>query len=150
MRAQQAQKTSLQRELATRAPAAPANPLGPSFTPRAEERRPVVRSLEYSHYPRKAAQQSRLKGLSRDESSTGLCAVVDRPEARGSLLQVGLHDLDGNFCLEALALVVWCRARQDGRYAMGLNFLANSARGDYAARGRRKASPTAGSTFKPI
>jgi hypothetical protein len=149
MDVQQAQKMPLARESPTRAPAQ-GSPPGSCFKPRAEERRRLVRSLEYSLYPRKAAQENRLTGLSRDESSTGLCAVVDRPEARGSLLQVGLHDLDGNYCLEALALVVWCRARQDGRYAMGLSFLANSIRTVHAARSQHSASWATGSTLKPI
>ena len=107
----------------------------------------MVRSLEYSHYPRKAAQESRFQGLSRDESPTGLCAVVDQPEARGSLVQVGVHDFDGNFCLEALALVAWCRARPDGHYAMGLNFLANSVRGALAETIQGEAS---WSDYEPI
>lgn len=146
MRAQQARNAPSRRESATQV-LETGDRLARSLTPRAEARRPVVRSLEYSHYPRKAAQESRFQGLSRDESPTGLCAVVDQPEARGSLVQVGVHDFDGNFCLEALALVAWCRARPDGHYAMGLNFLANSVRGALAETIQGEAS---WSDYEPI
>ena len=149
MRAQQARKAPSRRESATQARET-GDPLARSLTARAEARRPVVRSLEYSHYPRKGAQESRFQGLSRDESSTGLCAVVDQPESRGSLLQVGVHDFDGDFCLEALALVAWCRARPDGRYAMGLNFLVNGARGAHPTRTQGEASWASGSIPEPI
>jgi len=144
MQAQQTRKASFQQ-----GPEAPVPTTRPSLalarerTPRAEARQPMVRSLEYSHYPRKSAQEGRLQGLSRDESPSGLCAVVDRPEPRGSLLQVGVHDFDGGFRLETLALVAWCRARPDGRYAMGLSFLANSPRGPRAARTQRDAPQAA-------
>ena len=142
MQAQQTRKASFWQEPETPVVATPPT-LVHGRTPRAEARQPMVRSLEYSHYPRKTGQEGRLQGLSRDESPSGLCAVVDRPEPRGSLLQVGVHDFDGGFRLETLALVAWCQARPDGRYAMGLSFLANSPRGPRAARTQRDAPQAA-------
>ena len=81
MRAQQARNAPSRRESATQV-LETGDRLARSLTPRAEARRPVVRSLEYSHYPRKAAQESRFQGLSRDESPTGLCAVVGRSRSQ--------------------------------------------------------------------
>lgn len=95
---------------------------------RAENRERVVRSLEYSHYPRNARQQERLVGLTRDESASGLCAIVHQPEPTGSLLQIGLQTLDGEPSMRALALVVWCRPRGDGRYALGLSLIERTCR----------------------
>jgi hypothetical protein len=95
---------------------------------RAEHRERVVRSLEYSHFPRNARQQERLVGLTRDESKSGLCAVVHQPEPTGSLLQIGLQTLDGEPSMRALALVVWCRPRGDGRYALGLSLIERTCR----------------------
>jgi hypothetical protein len=95
---------------------------------RAEPRERVVRSFEYSHYPRNARQQERLVGLTRDESTSGLCAVVHQPEPSGSLLQIGLQTLDGEPSMRALALVVWCRPRGDGRYALGLSLIERTCR----------------------
>ncbi|MDE0886676.1 MAG: PilZ domain-containing protein [Myxococcota bacterium] len=95
---------------------------------RAERREQVVRSLEYSHYPRNSRNQQRLTGLTRDQSHSGLCVIVDQPEAKGTLLQVVLQTLDGESALEALALIVWCRARDDGRYAVGLSLVESSTR----------------------
>ena len=103
----------------------------PAVTPgnaRAEQREPVVRSLEYCHYPRRSRDQQRLSGLTRDQSNSGLCVIVDQPEARGTLLQVVLQTLDGESALEALAVTAWCRPRDDGRYALGLSLVESSAR----------------------
>jgi hypothetical protein len=107
---------------------------------RAENRERVVRSFEYSHYPRKARQQERRVGLTRDESTSGLCAIVHQPEPTGALLQIGLQTLDGEPSMRALALVVWCRARGDGRYALGLSLIERTCRRRGAAVPVRRAS----------
>ena len=103
-------------------------PLKTGQPPRAEKRDCVVRSFEYSHYPRDARQQQRLTGLTRDESKSGLCVVVDQPEPSGSLLQIALQTLDGDPSMQALALVAWCRRRKDGRYALGLCLIERTCR----------------------
>ena len=103
-------------------------PLRTGQAPRAEKRDCVVRSFEYSHYPRDARQQQRLIGLTRDESKSGLCVVVDQPEPSGSLLQIALQTLDGDPSMQALAVVAWCRPREDGRYALGLSLIERTCR----------------------
>ena len=95
-------------------------------SPRSEKRERVVRSLEYSRYPRRDRQQRRLPALTRDESASGLGVVMHQPEPEGALLQIGLQTLDGEIAREALALVIWCRPREDGRYAVGLSLLQGS------------------------
>lgn len=108
-----------------------------SRSPRAEHRERVVRSFEYSHYPRDTRLQERRVGLTRDESTSGLCAVVHRPEAEGSLLQISLQNLDGEPSMRALALVVWCRHREDGRYLLGLSLIERTCRRAKAVPVRR-------------
>ena len=108
-----------------------------SHPPRAEDRACVVRSFEYSHYPRNARQQQRLTGLTRDESLSGLCVVVDQPEPSGSLLQIALQTLDGDPSMQALALVVWCQPREDGRHALGLSLIERTCRRQTPLRARR-------------
>jgi hypothetical protein len=112
------------------------------YAPRAETRERVVRGFEYSHYPRNRRNQQRQCGLTRDESNSGLCAVIDQPEARGTLLQIALQTLDGEPSLEALALIVWCRPREDGRYDVGLSFIERSIRRRSPLRVVRRAERT--------
>lgn len=104
-----------------------------SQLPRSETRERRVHRLEYSHYPRRARQQRRLVGLTRDESKSGLCVVVDQSEPEGSLLQIRLHTLSGEIGRQALAKVVWCRSREDGRSCLGLCLVAHGERrgGDF-------------------
>ena len=92
-------------------------------SPRSEKREQVVRSLEYSRYPRRDRRQRRLPALTRDESASGLGIVMHQPEPEGALLQIGLQTLDGEIEREALALVIWCRPREDGRYTAGLSLI---------------------------
>jgi len=96
--------------------------------PRAEKREKVVRIVEYSHYPRIARDQRRHVGFTRDESRSGLCVVASDREEEGTLLRVALRGVDGGPSLDALAHVVWCQARQDGRYTMGLALLEQAGR----------------------
>ena len=117
-------------------------PLRIAQAPRAEKRDRVVRSFEYSHYPRNARQQQRLTGLTRDESKSGLCVVVDQPEPSGSLLQIALQTLDGDPSMQALALVAWCRPREDGRYALGLSLIERTCRRRTPLRARRSPCET--------
>lgn len=96
--------------------------------PRAEKREKVVRIVEYSHYPRISRDERRLVAFTRDESRSGLCIVASDPEDEGTLLRVALHSVDGGAALDALAHVVWCQRRPDGRFAMGLALLERSGR----------------------
>jgi len=110
-------------------------PAASAQLPRSEKRERRVHSLEYSHYPRRARQQRRLVGLTRDESKSGLCVVVDQPEPEGSLLQIRLQPLSGETGLRALAKVVWCRSREDGRCSLGLCLVARGERRQGDSRG---------------
>ncbi|MBW2231511.1 MAG: PilZ domain-containing protein [Deltaproteobacteria bacterium] len=96
--------------------------------PRGEKREKVVRIVEYSHYPRIARDQRRQVGFTRDESGSGLCIVASECENEGTLLRVALRSVDGGPTLDALAHVVWCESREDGRYTIGLALLEQTGR----------------------
>ena len=91
--------------------------------PRSEKRQTVVRIVEYSRYPRSARDERRLVAFTRDESPSGLCLTAKHPERKGTLLRVSVRNVDGRSSLEALAEVVWCGARGDGSYWIGLSLL---------------------------
>jgi hypothetical protein len=61
--------------------------------------------------------------------------VIDQPEPAGSLLQIGFHTLSGETGRQALAQVVWCRPRGDGRYSLGLSLVARGDRRQRRPRG---------------
>lgn len=95
---------------------------------RAEKRERVVRVVEYSHYPRISKDERRNVGFTRDESPSGMCLAVSAREAKGTLLRVALRNVDGRATLDALVRVVWCDARPDGRYWLGLALLERKGR----------------------
>jgi hypothetical protein len=91
--------------------------------PRTEKRQPVVRIVEYSRYPRTTRGDQRLVAFTRDESKSGLCITTKHSERKGTLLRVSVRNVDGRSSLEALAEVVWCGARGDGSFWIGLSLL---------------------------
>lgn len=95
---------------------------------RCEKRDRVVRIVEYSAYPRTCREQRRKVGFSRDESSSGMCILVDHREQAGELLRIAVRSVDGQSSLDALARVAWCEGRADGRYWVGLSLMEQSAR----------------------
>ncbi len=88
---------------------------------RIEKREKVVRIVEYSAYPRVHRRHKRLVGFTRDESKSGMCIVAKEREKAGALLRVAVRSVDGGATREALARVVWCDGRNDGRYWVGLS-----------------------------
>jgi hypothetical protein len=96
--------------------------------PRDEKRESVVRVVEYSRYPRVARDERRLVGFTRNQSRSGMCIVTSNPEVEGTLLRVALRTVDGAGTLDALAHVVWCERRTDGRYWIGLALLERAGR----------------------
>ncbi|MDG2050701.1 MAG: PilZ domain-containing protein [Myxococcota bacterium] len=97
-------------------------------TARNEKREATVRIVEYSCYPRIARGEHARVAFTRNQSASGMCLVTNRPETRGTLLRVAGRTVDGVADLDALAHVVWCEARRDGRYWIGLALIEPAAR----------------------
>jgi len=108
---------------------------------RFEKREQVVRIVEYSAYPRQRREDKRLVGFTRDESKSGMCILVRERERAGDLLRVAVRSIDGGATREALARVVWCDGRSDGRYWVGLSL--TEILGDRSSR-RPRVGPTRG------
>lgn len=106
--------------------------------PRAAKRQAVTRIIEYSHYPRSARDEQRRVGFTRDESSSGFCLTTRHSEKKGTLLRVSVRNVDGRSSLDALARVVWCGARGDGSYWIGLALLDLSKPAESQPRRMRK------------
>ena len=97
-------------------------------TSRSEKRENTVGIVEYSHYPRIERGEHKLVAFTRNQSISGMCLVTTEPEKCGALLRVGRRTVDGLADLDALAHVMWCEARPDGRYWIGLALLEPTAR----------------------
>ncbi len=82
-----------------------------------------MRRVEYSPFPRVAANQCERTGFTRDVSPSGLCLRADAAEPTGSLLRLVVRDVDGRPTLETLARVAWRRAEPDGAWWLGLALL---------------------------
>lgn len=95
---------------------------------RAEKREQVVKIVEYSHYPRLSRDQRRNVGFTRNESRSGMCIAASEREDAGILLRVAIRTVDGGATFDALARVVWCDARPDGRHWLGLALMERSGR----------------------
>ena len=95
---------------------------------RNEKREATVRIVEYSCYPRIARGEHTQVAFTRNESTSGMCLVTHRPERPGALLRVARRTVDGVSDLDALAHVVWCEAREDGRYWIGLALIEPAQR----------------------
>jgi hypothetical protein len=91
---------------------------------RREVRNDTVRILEFSRYPRDAAEQQLRIGFTRDLSHTGMCVGVDQGERVGAILKVCVHDVDGGRTEPSIARVVWTKAESDGRFWLGLELLS--------------------------
>ncbi len=100
---------------------------------RREAREDTVRIVEYSRYPRDAAEQRMQLGFTRDLSRAGMCVGVDRGERVGSLLKLCVRDVDGRSPEPTIARVVWARAEWDGRFWLGLELLPDACQRKAAA-----------------
>ncbi len=100
---------------------------------RREAREDTVRIVEYSRYPRDAAEQRTQLGFTRDISRMGMCVGVDRAERVGVLLKLCVRDVDGLSPEPTLARVVWTRGEWDGRFWLGLELLSDACHRKVAA-----------------
>jgi hypothetical protein len=57
-----------------------------------------------------------------------MCLCVDNAETVGELLRVIARGVDGRPTLDTLSRVVWCKPRDDGRYWVGVNHVAEGQR----------------------
>lgn len=110
-------------------------------TRRREERVAVVRSVEYTPFPRVSAQQRGRMGFTRDVSPSGLCLRVEAPERSGALLRIAVRGVDGRPARVAIARVVWISPTVDGAFWAGLQIVEECAR--RILRVRRVAAPLA-------
>jgi hypothetical protein len=90
---------------------------------RRARREDTVRIVEYSRYPRDAAEQRVQLGFTRDLSHMGMCVGVDREERIGALLKLCVRDVDGRSPEPTIARVVWSGTERDGRFWLGLELL---------------------------
>lgn len=98
---------------------------------RIEVRTETVRIVEYSEFPRRVSEESLRLGFTRNISKSGVCLGVDRPEPVGSMLRLGIRDLDGGRVDARIGRVAWASAARDGRHWIGIELL--TATSDTAA-----------------
>ena len=94
---------------------------------RRQERRSIVRMVDYSPFPRAAADEQVRTGFAKDESVSGLCVAVDSAQMIGTLLRVVVRGVDGMPARDAIARVVWCSAHAEGGYHVGLELMRESS-----------------------
>jgi len=90
---------------------------------RLESRQRIVHVVEYSHYPRRLAAESRRVAYTQDRSESGLGLDLPERVRPGELLRVTLRDIDGQIDLDGLARVVWCKDTDSGRARAGVAML---------------------------
>ncbi len=90
---------------------------------RLESRERVVHVVEYSHYPRRLASESRKVAYTQDRSDSGLGLDLPDRVRPGELLQVTVRDIDGQVAIDGLARVVWCQDNEAGRSRAGVSIL---------------------------
>ncbi len=93
---------------------------------RQELREEALRIVEYTRFPRDAADQRQRLGFTRDLSVSGMCLGVDDAEPIGSLLRVTVCGLNGRPAPARVERVIWCSAERDGRYWLGLELLSDA------------------------
>jgi len=90
---------------------------------RLESRQRIVHVVEYSHYPRRLAAESRRVAYTQDRSENGLGLDLPERVRPGELLRVTLRDIDGQIDVDGLARVVWCKDTDNGRARAGVSML---------------------------
>ena len=95
------------------------DPLEPTAL-RREVRKPTVRIVEHTRFPRVGPEATPRIGFTRDLSPKGMCIGAEPVD---SLLRVTLRELDGWPRATAVDRVVWCSQARDGRWWLGLERL---------------------------
>jgi len=90
---------------------------------RVEPRQRIVHVVEYSHYPRRSAEQKRRVAYTQDLSTTGLGLDLRERVLPGELLRVTLREIDGTVLVDGLARVVWSGDLKNGRARAGVAIL---------------------------
>jgi hypothetical protein len=90
---------------------------------RLENRQRIVHVVEYSHYPRRLAAESRRVAYTQDRSESGLGLDLPERVRPGELLRVALRNIDGQVDIDGLARVVWCMDTDSGRARAGVAIL---------------------------
>ncbi|MBW2272204.1 MAG: PilZ domain-containing protein [Deltaproteobacteria bacterium] len=104
-----------------------ANPAVCRRVERRQERRSILRIVDYSPFPRAAADEQVGTGFAKNESAAGLCIAMGSAQVLGALLRVVVRGVDGTPTRDAIVRVVWCRAQQDGDYHVGLELMRESS-----------------------
>ena len=121
----------------------PTQPQNEGIPLRLENRECVVHLVEYSHYPRRLANEKRLTAYTQDRSESGLGLDLPNRVRPGELLRVTLQDIDGHVDVDGLARVVWCKETAGGRARAGLAMVRQDGRRKLMrVRGRSVISPT--------
>ncbi len=82
-----------------------------------------LRLIDYSPFPRMDLDRGTCKGMSLNESETGLCIALEDEVEVGSMLRVVIRGVDGEPTRDIVTRVVWCRENIHGRVRAGLAFL---------------------------
>jgi len=106
----------------------PTQPENQGVPLRLENRECVVHLVEYSHYPRRLANEDRLTAYTQDRSENGLGLDLPNRVRPGELLRITLQDIDGHVDVDGLARVVWCKETAGGRARAGLAMVRQDGR----------------------
>lgn len=111
---------------------------------RLENRERTVYVVEYSHYPRRLASETRRVGYTQDRSESGLGLDLPERVRPGELLRVTVRDIDDSIQIDGLCRVVWCRDGEGGRVRAGVAMLREEGQRNMMRVRRRRAIGGAG------
>jgi len=94
---------------------------------RVEPRSETVRIVEYTGFPRRDSERSLRMGFTRNISKSGICLGADHPEPVGSMLRLGIRDLDGARTDARIGRVAWTSDARDGRHWIGIELLTEAS-----------------------
>ena len=94
---------------------------------RRESRRHALRIIDVTPFPRAARAGHVQAGYALDESDSGLCVSLETAVAVGALLRVAQRDARGRTVRNDIVRVAWCRTREKGRFAVGVERVAGGA-----------------------
>lgn len=100
-------------------------PADAALRERGDLRRPTLRSALLVEFDREAeGEAARRRGYTLDESAGGVCIQLDAPVEPGDVFRLELRSLDDEIARAEIARVVWCTARQGGRFNAGLEIVS--------------------------